>query len=393
MPHLFKKCILCNHETETKMQKAQKFYLSQYESEDIHLSAYNFTLPQELIATFPTYPKENAKLLVYQNGNVIHTTFAYLFNFIPKNYLIVLNNTKVLKARFFARKIQYTNNFTTSYNDKEQEFLYHKPLSNNRHLVQIRGKTQLFDSFILTTKIHYIIIQILHIHKNGFKEVCFFNLSDIPSPHRILQYNPLNNQEVLNILEQYGMIPLPPYIKRKTMQQDEIDYQSIFATAQGSIAAPTASLHFSKSMFSYLQYHYHHVFVTLHIGAGTFQPVSTQNILEHTMHTESCWIPKESAQCINETQHILCIGTTAMRSVEWFVQTQQTSGENNIFLNPYNPPKKVTALLTNFHLPKSSLIMLVSSMIGRQETLRIYNEAIQKQYKFYSYGDGMLILL
>ena len=153
----------------------------------------------------------------------------------------------------------------------------------------------------------------------------------------------------------------------------EIDYQSIFATAQGSIAAPTASLHFSKSMFSYLQYHYHHVFVTLHIGAGTFQPVSTQNILEHTMHTESCWIPKESAQCINETQ--------------------QTSGENNIFLNPYNPPKKVTALLTNFHLPKSSLIMLVSSMIGRQETLRIYNEAIQKQYKFYSYGDGMLILL
>ncbi|RDU64051.1 tRNA preQ1(34) S-adenosylmethionine ribosyltransferase-isomerase QueA [Helicobacter didelphidarum] len=397
---------------------------------DYQLEAYNFSLPTNLIATNPIYPKEHAKLLVYHNNRITHTTFENLFDFIPKDYLIVLNNTKVLKARLFGYKLSLQSDLVylqatthiqqildSFQSQRKKEIFYHKTLQSSLHLVQIKGRVKIADIFILEG-INNIAMQIVGIQENGFKEVIFYSFKDLQilwqlvqntlekkngayyqakSQHCCNQDSLFNNHvlhenDVLEILQKYGSVPLPPYIKRKSNIQDEIDYQSIFALHYGSVAAPTASLHFSETMLDYLMSHYSVAFVTLHVGAGTFQPVQTENIIAHKIHSESCYIPHESAKKILESKKILCVGTTAMRSVEWFLQTRQTSGENNIFLHPMNPPQKVKSLLTNFHLPKSSLLMLVSSIIGREKTLEIYEEAIKQQYRFYSYGDGMLII-
>lgn len=375
-------------------------------SKDLDLSSYDFTLPNDLIATEPIKPKENAKLLIYHNGKITHTTFYELFNYIPKDYLIVLNDTRVINARLFANKLSLESLHKTQIlNDlilpTKREIFYHKHLSNNLHLVQIKGKTKLHDIFTLQYNNTNVFIQVVDIKDDGYKIVSFFTLKDISALKQNLLQNhaeELSQEKVLSILQTCGNIPLPPYMKRESTEKDSKDYQSIFAKSEGSVAAPTASLHFSESMFKYLKENYNHAFVTLHVGAGTFKPITCENILNHKIHTESCIIAKKEAQKILESKKILCVGTTAMRSVEWLIRENVAQiendiiGENAIFLNPFNPPKKVKALLTNFHLPKSSLLMLVSSIIGRKETLRIYEEAIANKYRFYSYGDGMLII-
>lgn len=375
-------------------------------SKDLDLSSYDFTLPNDLIATEPIKPKENAKLLIYHNGKITHTTFYELFNYIPKDYLVVLNDTRVINARLFVNKLSLESLHKTQIlNDSilptKREIFYHKHLSNNLHLVQIKGKAKLHDIFTLQYNNTNVFIQVVDIKDDGYKIVSFFTLKDILA----LKQNSLQNhaeklsqEKVLSLLQTCGNIPLPPYMKRESTEKDSKDYQSIFARNEGSVAAPTASLHFSESMFKYLKENYNHAFVTLHVGAGTFKPITCENILNHKIHTESCIIAKKEAQKILESKKILCVGTTAMRSVEWLIRENVAQiendiiGENAIFLNPFNPPKKVKALLTNFHLPKSSLLMLVSSIIGRKETLRIYEEAIANKYRFYSYGDGMLII-
>lgn len=375
-------------------------------SNDLDLSSYDFTLPNDLIATEPIKPKENAKLLIYHNGKITHTTFYELFSYIPKDYLIVLNDTRVINARLFANKLSLESLHKTQIlNDSilptKREIFYHKHLSNNLHLVQIKGKAKLHDIFTLQYNNTNVFIQVVDIKDDGYKIVSFFTLKDISVLKQNLLQNhaeELSQEKVLSLLQTCGNIPLPPYMKRESTEKDSKDYQSIFAKSEGSVAAPTASLHFSESMFKYLKENYNHAFVTLHVGAGTFKPVTCENILNHKIHTESCIIAKKEAQKILESKKILCVGTTAMRSVEWLIRENVTQiendiiGENAIFLNPFNPPKKVKALLTNFHLPKSSLLMLVSSIIGRKETLRIYEEAIANKYRFYSYGDGMLII-
>lgn len=375
-------------------------------SKDLDLSSYDFTLPNDLIATEPVSPKENAKLLIYRNGKITHTTFYELFNYIPKDYLIVLNDTRVINARLFANKLSLESLHKTQIlNDSilptKREIFYHKHLSNNLHLVQIKGKAKLHDIFTLQYNNTNIFIQVVDIKDDGYKIVSFFTLKDISALKQNLLQNhaeKLSQEKVLSILQTCGNIPLPPYMKRESTEKDSKDYQSIFARNEGSVAAPTASLHFSESMFKYLKENYNHAFVTLHVGAGTFKPITCENILNHKIHTESCIIARKEAQKILESKKILCVGTTAMRSVEWLIRENVAQiendimGENAIFLNPFNPPKKVKALLTNFHLPKSSLLMLVSSIIGRKETLRIYEEAIANKYRFYSYGDGMLII-
>ena len=379
-------------------------------SNDLDLSSYDFTLPNDLIATEPIKPKENAKLLIYHNGKITHTTFYELFNYIPKDYLIVLNDTRVINARLFANKLSLeslhkAHGKTQILSDlilpTKREIFYHKHISNNLHLVQIKGKAKSHDIFTLQYNNTNIFIQVVDIKDDGYKIVSFFTLKDIlalkqnsPQDHA----KELSQEKVFSILQPCGNIPLPPYMKREGTEKDSKDYQSIFAKSEGSVAAPTASLHFSESMFEILKENYNHAFVTLHVGAGTFKPVTCENILNHKIHTETCIIAKKEAQKILESKKILCVGTTAMRSVEWLIRENVAQiksdiiGENAIFLNPFNPPKKVNALLTNFHLPKSSLLMLVSSIIGRKETLRIYEEAIANKYRFYSYGDGMLII-
>jgi len=181
-------------------------------------------------------------------------------------------------------------------------------------------------------------------------------------------------------------------MQREDKKSDSIDYQSIFAKEAGAVASPTASLHFTKELFEKLKKRHRVYNITLHIGAGTFQPVKSKNILEHKMHSEYFSIPKETKEVLESKNKILAVGTTVTRTVEHFARVKETKGECNLFLNPKNRPIRVDYLLTNFHLPKSTLIMLVSSFIGREKTLEIYKEAVDKNYRFFSYGDAMLIV-
>ncbi|WP_104692926.1 tRNA preQ1(34) S-adenosylmethionine ribosyltransferase-isomerase QueA [Helicobacter pametensis] len=342
------------------------------------LANYDYHLPQELIATHPASPRESAKLLIYdrKSDQITHSDFWHFFDFIAPDTLFVLNNTKVIKARLFGHKIHQGQK------GGEVEVFYHKHLNQNLYLVQIRGRVKEGTEIVLSPSFSLKVCKLLD---SGFREVEF-----------LLHGKYASLQDVLHQVNLLGHTPLPPYIKREDTKIDEADYQSVFAQQLGAVAAPTASLHFSD--ISYLQSHFDHCFVTLHVGAGTFLGVETQDIRDHQIHTESFSITQESWQKIQKSKNILCIGTTSARVVEYLnanpplFEGEILSGECNIFLHPLNPPSKLNALLTNFHLPKSTLIMLVSSLVGREKCLELYHQAIKHGYRFYSYGDGMLIL-
>ena len=332
--------------------------------------SYDYTLPPEQIATVPVHPRDHAKLLVYERatGRITHTTFKHLLEFLPQSCAVFLNDTKVIKARIFG----------TKKSGGKVELLLNKPLDAHRYLVLIRGKvkvgTQLFFENELTATVTGLL-------EDGSREVSFAHRGE-----------PAGFETLVEILEQIGHIPLPPYMQREDNREDEKDYQTLFAQNAGAVAAPTASLHFTPELFAKLQSRHRTYTVTLHVGAGTFKPVEVEHILEHPMHSEYFHIPSEAAAVLQSDTPILAIGTTVTRTVEYFARTGKTEGECDLFLNPHNPPRRVTHLLTNFHLPKSTLIMLVSSFIGREKTLALYREAIARGYRFFSYGDAMLIL-
>lgn len=367
------------------------------------LSSYDFALDSALIATHPIFPKSAAKLLVYNRARdkITHTSFAHIFDFIPQDCLIVLNDTKVLPARIFGRKIS----------GGKIEFLYHKSLGKKRFLGQIKGKVRKGELIKFSQN---IFLRVDEVRENGLRVVEFLqdsqnlgnfscesrNLAqeNLPRESRNLTQNPriLNESEVLDFLQKEGKMPLPPYIKRKSVESDIKDYQSVFAKNLGSIAAPTASLHFSDEDLAEIRKRAH-CFITLHIGAGTFFGVEAQDIRAHKMHSEQFFVSAESMEKIMGARKILCVGTTATRCVEYLAQNlaqnnANFSGACDIFINPLNPPIKTSHLLTNFHLPKSTLIMLVAGFIGIEKTREIYQIAQDLKYRFYSYGDGMLIL-
>ena len=333
-------------------------------------STYDFTLPKELIAFKPAVPASSARLLVYNRttNKIIDTTFEHILDFIPSKTSIIFNDTKVIKARLFGNKET----------GGKVELLFNKPMDNNTYLVYIRGKV-LVDNIL--TFPQDLKCKILELHEDGSRLVSFSK-----------DGKQLDFITLVNIFNDIGHIPLPPYIEREDKKSDELDYQTLFAKNYGAVAAPTASLHFTPELLEDLRKKYETSYLTLHVGAGTFKPVESEDILDHPMHSEYFEIEKNTEDIINSDKKILAVGTTVTRTVEYYNETKQSSGEANIFLNPLNKPKRVDYLLTNFHFPKSTLIMLVASFLGVEKTLEIYNEAIKENYRFYSYGDGMLII-
>ncbi|MBD3789377.1 MAG: tRNA preQ1(34) S-adenosylmethionine ribosyltransferase-isomerase QueA [Campylobacterales bacterium] len=333
-------------------------------------SSYDYNLPEELIASTPVYPRDHAKLLVYdrKTDTITHTTFKHILEFIPKECDVFLNDTRVIKARIFGQKES----------GGKVELLFNKPLNAHHFLVLIRGKvkigTKLFFEEGLSAKVTAL-------NDDGSRVVIFTK-----------DGKEIRFEDLVLILDEIGHIPLPPYMQREDNKEDERDYQTLFAKNSGAVAAPTASLHFTPELFAELKARYHTYTITLHVGAGTFKPVEAKKILDHPMHSEYYHITDEAAKVIQSDRPILAIGTTVTRTVEYYIRTHQPEGECDLFLNPLNPPQRVTHLLTNFHLPKSTLIMLVSSFIGREKTLQLYQEAIKEKYRFFSYGDTMLIL-
>ncbi len=331
---------------------------------------YDYELPEEFIATTPVHPRDHAKLLVYdrKTDTITHTTFKHLLDFVPKKCNVFLNDTRVIKARIFGKKAS----------GGKIELLFNKPLDAHHYLVLIRGKvkvgTELFfdDSLTATVK---------ELNEDGSRIVTFTHKD-----------NKIRFEALVLLLDNIGHIPLPPYIHREDNKEDETDYQTLFAKNAGAVAAPTASLHFTPELFAALEARHQTYKITLHVGAGTFKPVEVEEILNHPMHSEYFHISKEASKALNSKTPLLAIGTTVTRTLEYYVRTGKMDGECDLFLNPHNPPQRVTHLLTNFHLPKSTLIMLVSAFIGREKTLQLYKEAIEKEYRFFSYGDAMLIL-
>lgn len=331
--------------------------------------AYDYDLPQHLIANKPIEPKEEASLLVYErkNDKISHLKFGDLPQILP-SCDIIFNDTKVVKARIYG----------TKESGGKVELLLNRPLIEPKFSVYIKGSVKvgtkiIFDSGLSAT--------ITKLENDGSREVEFFKGGKI-----------LTTLELFEILNSIGHTPLPPYIKRDDTKEDEGWYQSIFAKNNGAVAAPTASLHFSNEMLNTLKKTHDIYYLTLHVGAGTFKGVEVDDIREHKMHSEWFEIPSKTAEILRSDKPILGVGTTVTRTVENFARNGLLNGECELFLNHLNKTIRQNYLLTNFHLPKSTLIMLVTSFIGYEKTMEIYNIAVKKEYKFYSYGDAMLIL-
>jgi S-adenosylmethionine:tRNA ribosyltransferase-isomerase len=333
-------------------------------------SSYNYDLPSNLIATYPCTNPTDAKLLVYNSKTkeIIHSTFNDLLKYIPQDVNIFFNDTKVIKARIFGTKST----------GGKIELLFNKPFTNDSFLVYMRGRVKVDTTISFDKNLKVKVIKLLD---EGSRVVEFYK-EDLR----------LDFLEVVDILNDIGHLPLPPYLHRDDEKSDEITYQTLFAKHYGAVAAPTASLHFTQKLLDELKAKFDTFYLTLHVGAGTFKPVETTNILDHPMHSEYYDIQNSCIDALNSTKKVLAIGTTVTRTIEFYNDTKQTQGEANLFLNPLNKPKKVDYLLTNFHLPKSTLIMLVASFIGLDETLKVYQEAIKHNYRFFSYGDGMIII-
>lgn len=343
----------------------------------MNLQDFDFELPPELIAQFPL-PQRSASRLLHldsTNESINHYQFGELPTLLLPNDLLVFNDTKVIPARLFGQK-------TTG---GKVEILIERILENNFVRAQIRAsKTPQIGSEIILLAGNQesdCVFKVIN------KESCFYLLE-------LLQTEPIEK-----ILGQFGQIPLPPYIQHTPTADDQQRYQTIFAKNQGAVAAPTAGLHFDTQIFAALaNKNIATAYLTLHVGAGTFQPVRVENILEHQMHSEYFTIGKDVVAKINAAKknggRVIAVGTTTVRALESAAQQQQfqeSCGDTSIFIYPGYTFKIVDALITNFHLPKSTLLMLVSAFAGRENILRAYQEAIKMQYRFFSYGDAMFI--
>lgn len=334
-------------------------------------SDFNFDLPNELIARFPLAQRSSSRLLSLnkQTGEVSHGHFRDLLAFFNAGDLIVFNNTKVIPARLYGEKLS----------GGKLEALIERVTGEHEALAHIRSsRSPKPGSRILLEGVEVEVVG---------REGALFQL-------RFLDERPL-----INVLEAVGHMPLPPYMEREDMDSDRDRYQTVYAQKPGAVAAPTAGLHFDDELLAELKNKgVNFAFVTLHVGAGTFQPVKVDNIEEHHMHSEYIEVSEEVAQAVKATRtagnKVVAVGTTSVRSLESASQNGEIApfnGESEIFIYPGYTFKSVDAIITNFHLPESTLIMLVSAFAGRENTMAAYNEAVQQQYRFFSYGDAMLL--
>ena len=341
------------------------------QNKELLTSSYDFTLPEELIATHPASPRDSAKLLVYnrETKKITHAVFRDFESFIPTDCALIFNDTKVIKARLFGSKPS----------GGKIELLINRALDAHNVNVYIRGKVKI-DTKIIFTDNFYAHVTVLN--EDGSRIVNFYDAT-----------GKLRFEDILPIIDEIGHVPLPPYIQREDNEEDENEYQSVFAREEGAVAAPTVSLHFTPQQHAKICKNFKHAYVTLHVGSGTFKPVDSEIITEHPMHSEYYSISQEAKELLDSTIPILSVGTTSTRTIEFYDKHGKVQrGEANLFLHPQNKPTRVNHLLTNFHLPKSTLLMLVASFVGLQTAQSLYAEAIKEKYRFYSYGDAMLII-
>jgi S-adenosylmethionine:tRNA ribosyltransferase-isomerase len=335
-------------------------------------SDFDFDLPEELIAQFPAGQRTDSRLLCLDgnSGAIADACFRDIVDRIHPGDLLVFNNTKVIKARLLGEKDS----------GGKVEVLVERIMDQHRILAHVKashapkagGRLRLAGAFEAT---------VLGRHDDLF-ELCFNS-----------------DAGVLDLLDRHGKLPLPPYITHSPDASDEERYQTVYASQPGAVAAPTAGLHFDEALLEALaQRGVRSAFVTLHIGAGTFQPVRTEQVAEHVMHSEWYQIPEETVAAVKATQtsggKVTAVGSTAMRALESAAQGGELlagSGDTDIFITPGYRFRVVERLLTNFHLPRSTLVMLVSAFAGTANIQRAYRHAVAQRYRFFSYGDAMLL--
>ena len=349
------------------------------------LSSYDYTLPAELIAQSPVIPRDSSRLLVVQTPTLhSHQRFYDLLQYLEPNDLLVLNNTRVIPARLYGQKSTGTS----------VEILLLEEKSRDRWLALVKPGKKLKVGSEITFYPCQTSDPNLTLSATVLER-------DPETGGRILQFFPPSGLSFWDILDQFGQIPFPPYVTQSEAEPDQ--YQTIYAQELGAVAAPTAGLHFTDELLQTLANKaIQTAQITLHVGVGTFRPVETENIREHTMHQEWIEVPQITVDKIQETKakggRIIAIGTTSVRALEGAAQANFPEpltayrGKTNIFIYPGYQWQIVDGLITNFHLPKSSLLMLVSALIGRERLLNLYQEAIEENYRFYSFGDAMLIL-
>ena len=337
-------------------------------------SDFFYNLPEELIAQTPIEPRNASRLMVLDktNGNVKHSVFSNLFEYLKSGDTLILNNTRVLPARIYGEKVD---------TGARVEFLLLKNLGNNlwETLAGPGRKAKPGTSFRFSDKLSCDVIE------------------STPEGNRIIKFN--CDGEFYSLLDEVGQMPLPHYITEEL--KDKERYQTVYSRELGSAAAPTAGLHFTDEMLSELKSCGVNVgYVTLHVGLGTFRPVKADYIRDHKMHSEHYIIPEETAELINNTKNsggrVICVGTTSCRTLESAAQAhgciKACDGDTDIFIYPGYEFKCMDALITNFHLPESTLIMLVSAFAGYDNTMNAYNTAVLEKYRFFSFGDAMLII-
>lgn len=340
------------------------------------LTHYDYDLPEVLIAQQPRPQRDASRLMVVDRSTrkIYHTQFSQIGEFLPPRSLLVINNTKVIPARLIGRKLPTGGKIELLLTRQKGANTWEALVKPGRRVTH--GTRIIFEGGVLTAKI-------LAKSSLGLYTVRFKYDGDFDK-----------------ILAQVGKVPLPPYIKRDPNRTDKEEYQCVYAKEAGAIAAPTAGLHFTLSLMDTLKRNgMHQVPLTLHVGLGTFQPVKAENIEMHKMHSEYFELSQTSANRINvakaEGRKVVAIGTTSVRALETVASgcsVNPYQGYTNIFIYPGYQFKVVDALVTNFHLPKSTLLMLVSAFAGRDLILEAYQEAIDQEYRFFSYGDAMLIL-
>lgn len=341
-----------------------------------YLSDFDFELPEELIAQFPLADRTASRLLHVSKDGVEDLKFRDILKLLRKDDLLVFNNTKVIKARLNGHKES----------GGAVEAMLERILGENEVLTMLRSSKSPKPG----TKLFF--------EKDGVEGMAEAEVTGRQGEFFLLKFK----EPVLEVLDKFGKVPLPPYITHAASKSDESRYQTVYAKEPGAVAAPTAGLHFTGELLDAIKaLGCEEVFVTLHVGAGTFQPVRSEKLSEHKMHSEWYHIDEKTADSINkalkEERRVVCIGTTSLRAVESAAALDEDNlvkagiHETRLFIKPGYKFKVCGAMVTNFHLPKSTLVMLVSALSGKDEIFKAYKHAIQEKYRFFSYGDACFL--
>ncbi|MBW4634979.1 MAG: tRNA preQ1(34) S-adenosylmethionine ribosyltransferase-isomerase QueA [Iphinoe sp. HA4291-MV1] len=373
---------------------------------DSCLSGYNYELPQELIAQNPVVPRDSSRLLVVESPNTgietapLHCIFRDLPALLKPGDLLVMNNTRVLPARLYGRKSS----------GAEIEVLLLEERQHNCWLALVKPGKRFKRGAKITFEARGAGEDEGDVSGANRRLGAISSSYSLPSltatvletdeatGGRLLQFDLPEEISLVQLLDVFGEVPLPPYITVSDAQSEQ--YQTVYAKNPGAVAAPTAGLHYTPELLQRLRDRgINQAFVTLHVGVGTFRPVEVEDIKTHKMHEEWIEVPSSTVEQIRATQasggRIIAVGTTVARALEGVAakgELQPFCGKTDLFIYPGYQWRVVEGLITNFHLPRSSLLMLVSALIGRQRLLNIYQQAISSQYRFYSFGDAMLIL-